>query len=416
METISLSGSPVAASIDLSRGTNQSGGRVYNERLVLSMIRRQGALPKAEIARRTGLSAQTISVIMRQLEADGLVLRGDPQRGRVGQPAVPYSLDPDGALSIGLKIGRRSSDLVLLDLAGRTRVSLHEPHPYPSTAELAGFVKRGVDQLRDGLPPPLATRICGIGIATPFELWNWGPEVGAPAEVMEEWRNFDIRAAVARETGLETFLRNDGTSACAAELMFGNPAGHDHFIYFFIGSFIGGGVVLNGNVVNGPSGNAGALGPMPIHHLGEDGRLSTSQLIRFASNYTLERQLRERGVDPSAIWRSPADWGELGTVLDDWIETVAASLAHAIACAISVIDFPAAIIDGAVPVAVRRRIVAATSEHLGRIDRQGLSGAQVIEGAIGSNARALGGATLPLLANFAPDRDIPFLAHESVRN
>ena len=62
-------------SVDPSRGTNQTGVRLYNERLVLSLIRRHASLAKAEIARLTGLSAQTISVIMRQLEGDGLVLK-----------------------------------------------------------------------------------------------------------------------------------------------------------------------------------------------------------------------------------------------------------------------------------------------------------------------------------------------------
>jgi hypothetical protein len=92
----------------LQRGTNQAGMRAHNERLVLSLVRRHGALSKTEIARMTGLSAQTVSVIMRGLEADRLLRREAPQRGRVGQPSVPLSLDPEGAFFIGAKIGRRS--------------------------------------------------------------------------------------------------------------------------------------------------------------------------------------------------------------------------------------------------------------------------------------------------------------------
>jgi hypothetical protein len=77
------------------RGSNQSGMRAYNERLVLSLVRRHGALAKMEIARMTGLSAQTVSVIMRALEADRLLLRGAPVRGRVGTDGVtaPPELD-----------------------------------------------------------------------------------------------------------------------------------------------------------------------------------------------------------------------------------------------------------------------------------------------------------------------------------
>ena len=64
------------------RGTNQSGMRAQNERLVLSLVRQHGALAKSDIARITGLSAQTVSVIMRALEQDGLLLRGQPEIGR----------------------------------------------------------------------------------------------------------------------------------------------------------------------------------------------------------------------------------------------------------------------------------------------------------------------------------------------
>ena len=88
-------------------GTNQSGMRESNERLVLTLLRREGGLAKAEIARKTGLSAQTVSRLIGTLEGEGLIRRGDPQRGRVGQPSVPLSLDPTGAYFLGLKVGRR---------------------------------------------------------------------------------------------------------------------------------------------------------------------------------------------------------------------------------------------------------------------------------------------------------------------
>ena len=102
-------------------GANQTGLRAHNERLILSLLRQQGALSKADIARHTGLSAQTISVINRALENESLVSRGEPVRGRIGQPSVPMALNPDGAFSLGLRIGRRSADLVLMDFVGAIR-------------------------------------------------------------------------------------------------------------------------------------------------------------------------------------------------------------------------------------------------------------------------------------------------------
>ena len=158
---------------ELSRGTSQTGVRLYNERLILSLVRLHGHLPKAEMARLTGLSAQTVSVIVRQLEADGLLKRRTPQRGKVGQPLVPFELDPEGAFSIGLKVGRRSGDLMLLDLSGQVRNTIHRPYAFPSPAELLSFVKAGVEELTSGLSDDQRGRISGLGIAAPFELWNW---------------------------------------------------------------------------------------------------------------------------------------------------------------------------------------------------------------------------------------------------
>src|SRR5262245_624896 len=138
---------------DLARGGSQSGVRLYNERLVLSLIRRYGSLPKAEIARVTGLSAQTASVIVKQLEADGLLLRQRPQRGRIGQPPVPLSLNPDGAYSIGLKVGRRSADLVLIDLLGKVRASLHRTYRYPEPDATRSEERRVGREWRSGWWP-----------------------------------------------------------------------------------------------------------------------------------------------------------------------------------------------------------------------------------------------------------------------
>ena len=107
---------------DNSRGTNQTGVRLYNERLILSLIRRNISLSKIDITHFTGLSAQTVSGIVNNLEKNGLLLREAPLRGRVGQPTVPFRINPEGAFSLGLKIGRRSSDFVLTNFMGEVRL------------------------------------------------------------------------------------------------------------------------------------------------------------------------------------------------------------------------------------------------------------------------------------------------------
>lgn len=391
-----------------ARGTNQTGVRLYNERLVLSLIRRHGSLAKAEIARQTGLSAQTISIIMRQLEADGLVQPQRRLRGKVGQPSVPFALNPEGAFSLGLKIGRRSNDLVLIDFAGGARRTIHLAGSYPTPSGVLDFVANGVAELTASLSAAQAKRVAGLGIAAPFELWNWEQQIGAPRQVLDQWRSFDLRESIARVCPWPVYFCNDATAACAAELVFGNPEHHPDFLYFFIGSFVGGGIVLDGHLHPGRTGNAGALGSMPVVTQGADGRATAQQLIRSASLYLLANRLADAGADATILWRSPDDWGDLGGPLDAWIEEAAQGIAFAMVATISVIDFPAAIIDGAFPTDVRRRVVERVNARLADFDQQGLSPIKAIEGSIGSGARAIGGACLPLLATFARDREVLF--------
>mgnify|MGYP001216099223 CR=1 FL=1 len=348
---------PPPRAADLGRGSNQTGVRLYNERLILSLIRRHRSLPKVEIARLTGLSVPTTAGIMNRLEADGLLVKLDPQRGRVGQPAVPFALNPEGAFSLGLKVGRRSSELVLLDFVGEIRRYRRWTYAYPVPEELLEQVREGLAALTGDLPKAQAARICGLGLAAPNELWSWQREINAPPAVLDRWRSVDLRAEVARLSPWPVHLCNDATAACAAELSFGEGWCHNDFLYVFVGSFVGGGVVLNGSLFPGRTGNAGAVGSMPIPAPDAVGRFGTDQLIRHASLYVLEHKLAATGVDPARVWQTPGDWGELGAPLGAWLDEAAAGLATAAVAACAVIDFEAVVIDGAFSSSVRERLV-----------------------------------------------------------
>ena len=389
---------------DLSGGANQVGVRAYNERLVLSLVRRHDGLSKAEIARRSGLSAQTVSVIMRSLEKDGLLMRGAVLRGKVGQPSTPMRLNPDAVFSFGVKIGRRSADLVLMDFVGGIRMQLRNTYPYPMPGWILPFVIDGIAELEARLDDSERQKIAGVGIAAPFELWSWAKEVGAPQMEMDSWRHVDLRQAIADAVSYPVFLQNDATSACGAELVFGNGQSYQDFLYVFVGSFIGGGVVLNSALFSGRTGAAGAIGPLPVQ--GRDG--NTVQLLKIASIFVLEDMLRARGMDPTPLWFSPDDWIDFGEPLEVWIRNSAAALAQAVIAAASIIDFATVMIDGGFPDWVRARLVAATREALTLHDLQGVLVPEIMEGSVGSQARAIGGASLPLFSRYLLDQNVLF--------
>ena len=389
-----------------SRGTNQTGVKLYNERLVLSLLRTHGALSKVEVARMTGLSAQSTSVIMKQLESEELLVKGEPQRGRIGQPSIPMSLNPEGAFSIGIKIGRRSAEVILMDLIGKQRKQVRTSYAYPSPEELKAFIKASIDEFIDNMTRIQYSRIRGVGIAAPSEMWSWEKEVGAPHDVLEAWRSFDLKSEVEKLYPWPVHFYNDATAACASELAFGEGRKYPDFLYIFFATLIGGGVVLDGSLYPGRRGYAGSIGSIPVPSP-EPGQLP-KRLIQCASVFLLEKMVRDEGGSTDAIWKEGSDWSDLGLVLDRWIEQTTDSLAFAINAAISVIDFHNVVIDGAFPAQVRSRIVEATREKMSETEMQGVAAVEVVEGKIGSDARVLGAASLPLLAHYARDRDILF--------
>ena len=390
--------------VEIASGADQSGVRLYNERLLLSLVRRFGPLSKIEVARLTGLSVQSTSAIMNRLQADGLLKREAPLRGRVGQPTIPMSLDPDGAYSLGLKIGRRSCDLVLVDFRGAVRKRAHQTFAFPTPARVLDFVGEQLPVLVASLTEPQRRRIAGLGVAAPFQLWTWETEIGAPAGAMAGWRDFETAGEIEKVCAWPVTLCNDATAACAAEFFFGSGWRHRDFLYFFVGAFIGGGLVLDGALRMGRTGNAGAIGSMPVAQRSEKG--VAPQLIACASIYQLERRLAAAGADASSIWATPQAWADFGAALDDWIEDAAEALAYASVAAISVIDFEAIVVDGEMPGTIRDRLVARTAQVFESLDRRGLSDVAFTPGTIGADAGAIGGAALPLVKAFARDREV----------
>jgi predicted NBD/HSP70 family sugar kinase len=369
--------------------------RNQNERLLLWTIHRHGPLPGSDMARLTGLSPQTVSVILRKLEHEGLVSKGAPQRGRVGKPSVPMGLTPDGLLSVGLKIGRRTADLMLIDFHGTVVMERHTTYRYPLPGPVFGFLRDGLSAFGATIGPDRQDRIAGIGIAAPFEIWNWPDALAAPRDEMQAWRGLEFAAEVAEFSDLPVFVQNDATAACRAEHVYGRGSEFSDYAYFYLGTFIGGGIVLNGAVFEGRHQNAGAFGSLPV-----PGPRGTRQLIETASIHLLESRLAEAGHDPQALWKQPQDWSAFAEQIDPWISEVARAVASAAVAACAVIDAEAVLIDGAFPADIRMRLVDRVERELRGLDMRGLVAPRVAAGTVGGNARVLGAASAPIFAQY----------------
>ena len=388
------------------RGSNQVGMRQFNDRVVLQALRVHGSLPKADLARLTGLTAQTIGLITARLDEDQLLNRGAPVRGRVGQPSVPLGLNPDGAFAIGIKIGRRSADWLLVDFTGRVRERLVLDYAFPDIPVLLPAIKSNLNRLLDGLGP-LRDRVVGVGVAAPFQLGGWHRMLGLTEAQSLAWNQIDLVAEVQALTDLPISFAKDTSAACVAELLQGKGRDIRSFLYLFLDTFVGGGLVLNSHLHRGVNGNAGAVASLPLQVATADMKELPPQLISQASLWDLEQRFREHALDPMAAYDARALEAPWLPYTREWVARAALALAHCIVAGTAFLDVEAVVIDGVVAPDLLRKLWARTGEALKAYNWEGLQQMPRLEiGSIGSDARALGGALLPLHACFAPDHEI----------
>ena len=396
----------MAAPLLRQRGSNHVGMRQFNERVVLQAIRQNGSLPKAELARLTGLTSQTIGLIAARLEEDELLIRHDAVRGRVGQPSIPLALNPDGAFAIGIKIGRRSADCLLVDFTGKVRSRKSLQYPVPDAKSLLPALGANIQLLQAELST-LAHRLVGVGVAAPFSLGGWHRLLGLSDDDAQHWNQLDLAAEVQAMTHLPVKFAKDTSAACVAELVAGRGRDLKSFLYLFVDTFVGGGLVIHSHLHTGVHGNAGAVASLPMNVA--DGAANSQmpgQLIDQASLWALEQRFIALGLEPQAAYNDRAMQPPYRAETNAWVDRAAIALAHCIVSGTAFLDLDAVVIDGSMSRALLAQLIKQVQLKLSHYNHEGLWPATVMEGRIGSDARALGGALLPLHANFAPDRDL----------
>lgn len=385
-------------------GSNQVGMRQFNERIVLQTIRLHGPLPKADVGRLTRLSMQTVSMIVERLIDDGLLVKQPRVRGRIGQPSVPIALRPDGAFTIGIKVGRRSLDVLAMDFTGNVHCREVVDYAYPDPRQLFPALETKLARVNAALGAR-ARKVVGVGVAAPLWLGGWRDFLGAPQEALDAWHDIDIRARIEAMTGLPVEFAKDTTAACAAELVMGQGRGIHNFLYLFVGTFIGGGLVIDGRLHSGPHDNAGAVGSIPLAGSSRS-KTPARQLLHTASGFVLEQAISASGAPPAAAHDHRALSAELWRHTEQWLDAACPAIAGALTNAAALLDLEAVVIDGELDRQLVREIIRRTERVLDRFEWEGMVRPQLLEGTIGADARAMGGAILPLYAHFAPVHEL----------
>ena len=363
---------PSALRVDTTEGLNPGRVRTHNDRLVLSLLRQRGPLSRMEIGQITGLSPQTVSVIVRALEKDSLCVAGETRKGKVGPPSTPMSLNPDGAFAFGFHIGLRGSRAVLVDFLGRTLDERVITYQEPPIGNLCEWISQCHDEMLEKLPKKLRSRTAGLGIV-------FSSDFEEAALTKEEPHALpDFEGTLTAATGHEIYVQNDATAAASAEVIFGNATELGDFAYVFIGRKVEIRLVLNHRVYAG--GVSTTLQPV-------DGLEALEGII--ASQHT----------DTGFLWDPTSDWPDLAQRAD-WVDQLANQISGLVTIVCGVVNVRNVTIEGDIPADVLSDIVERTSQTLADLTKPDQSAWQLRSGRVGRFAKSVGAASASLYARF----------------
>lgn len=385
---------PSVPTIDLfslgSKGLQHHGLRRANERAVLTVIGFNPGLSNAEIARISGLAPQTVSAILNDIEAVGLIERGEVLRGRRGQPATPILLRAAGGFSVGIEIGRHHAHIVIIDLHANVLSHRHLSYDESEAALLPGRIAEAIGQMVHDWPDHQRERLTDIGIGLPatLDLTNWPLPKAAENPAAPE--RGDLSLELQRLTGLPVMLFNDGNAACWAELIARPSPRPESFIYLLVSTSLGAGLIGEGRLWQGPSGHSADLGAMLVA-LGKDGPLPAHAI---ASVSALATRATEAGIAVELGMIDQWDWVALEPVLKPWLEDSARTLALVAFNTNAVIEGRLVVLDTILPPAITERLTQMLREEFARLPARG--DIEIVSGTVGRLAPALGAAELPL--------------------
>jgi predicted NBD/HSP70 family sugar kinase len=236
--------------------------RAMNEQLLLEHIRQRGSCSRAELARVSGLSKPTVSLALDNVERAGLVRIAGQRTGMPGRSARLYEIRPDAGLVLGLDIGHKYVRGAIADLSGEIRAR-HSMRARATSvrgrvAELVGVADILCDSVSVSRPAITQTVIGSPGV--------YDPRRNA-MKLTGGLRGWDRPAALAglREAfGPSLVMENDVDAAALAERALGHGREVDHFAFVHIGTGVGMGLVLGGQLVRGAHGVAGEIAFMPL--------------------------------------------------------------------------------------------------------------------------------------------------------
>jgi predicted NBD/HSP70 family sugar kinase len=378
--------------------------RELNRALVLQLIRREGRISRADIAKQTQLSRSTVSSIITDLIEDRLVTETGIGTSKGGRRPIILEFNYQANYIIGLDVSRNSITAVITDLNARVCARQHisfnvDDGPAVGLPVIKQLIST---MLKDS--PVGRGRISAIGVGVPGPLdYRSGRTIAPP--VMPGWDNVPIKDELYQTFRLPISIDNDANLAAMAEYRWGAGIGAQNMVYVYLSSAgIGAGLIIDSHIYRGSIGSAGEIGHTTLSIDAEQasGPNNAGTLEALASQPTLLRLARQQGIiqDHEGIDALlPLLDGSPARVL---LEQQAHYMGVAIAGIINILNPDLVVVGGVIPETSALFIEHIRTTVAQRALEIAVHNTTIVAGKLGRNVVALGAAALATERLFAP--------------
>lgn len=398
-------------------GTNLPRVRDYNEGVVLEAIRVGDGVSRVEVAQTTGLTAQTVSNIVKRLLSMGLVAEVGKNDSSGGRRGVKLRINRDARYAAGVQVDGYETSFVIIDLSGRVVARTRHPTlraegPFAIIDSIVESIANLVEEAN--LAPE---KILGLGVACPGPLDHRRGIVYKPPN-LPGWLDVRLADALASKTGYPVIVDNDATAAAIGERWANGARGAHNFAFVYMGLGVGAGIFIEGHIYRGSTTNAGEFGHLTLNPDGPECSCGSSGCVEAycAPPRVVEAVARRLSNGEASVLKahpdggSPLDFGAICRAAQDGdepcLEEIRRSawwLGCGVASLVNVLDLELVVLGGSgfrdVGEIYRAEVQRIVKDRIMARDRREIS---IKLSEAGEEAGAVGAASLVLDATYAP--------------
>lgn len=387
-------------------GTNLEHTRIFNRRLIFEALHQSGPLSRIDIAKRVGLTPQTVSGITRELLDQQFIIETGRSQGQRGQPQIYLGPNPVAGFSIGIHLDRNRVVMVvcnlLLEVIGR-KIWAGDTRDPDSTLK---HIARLTDDLIAEAAVP-RDKIWSIGLVLPTldeDIYDFATKQPG----WDAWANVPVAQRLKDLCGLTVLVENDATAAAIGEHFARSDRDKRNFAHLYIGYGVGAGVIIDGMPLKGVWGNAGELGLLPFQpkRMRDNGEppIIDSVLSLSGIAAALEWSIEEADAAVADLSILADLHSQRDPRLSSWMEEAGLCLRFLTAILESTTDPEFITVGGSLPPSIITALVErAYPLHRSLSERKDRLWPRLLVGQLTDDAPVIGAASLPIFVTTNPN-------------